>query len=265
MRADDYDAMLASWGLARGDAVRCTCSICQRHFAFVLPASSVDEPWHDGPPTFACPYACGGGGDLGEFSPIRIGLEGLGAFDITLRCVRRTCGLRYAYDGVIARCPGCFIENLRDVMDSAVARLHEPQDWTRIDLEDSLSRLVATFDGVMRASLAVSAKNSAWFAQPSMFPEFLSFQSLDAARINLLPGWDMAGGLRAEDWRFLVVLFHKRHLVVHQLGVIDAKYVAKVDATAKLGSRIPLDIRDLQRGGALLQEIVRTFFGWWLS
>lgn len=77
-------------------------------------------------------------------------------------------------------------------------------------------------------------------------------------------GWDMEQ--QAADWTALTTLFQKRHLIAHQLGVVDQEYLTKTgDSAAELGKRVPLNVAEIIHGSKQCQRLIDAFFGMFLS
>ena len=54
-------------------------------------------------------------------------------------------------------------------------------------------------------------------------------------------------GVTTEEWQAAVMAFQKRHLVAHNLGVVDQKYLDKTgDTSAVVGRKIGIDIDEVK-------------------
>jgi len=104
-------------------------------------------------------------------------------------------------------------------------------------IADSLENVVSAFDGFGCEIVRVHASKSSDPARAAN----LSFQNLAGVKTNLhtLFGFDLAGGITADEWGLAVRCFNKRHLLAHKMGVIDQKYIdATNDPAAIVGRRI---------------------------
>lgn len=191
----------------------------------------------------------------------------------------RSCRVEFAADGVVLRRPCCAIENPREVMRETTAYIEDrrntlPADQSsmRRELEFLLGHVVSTFDGLMRGMLAIANENRRRLAVDhplrsdfDALPASMSFQSLTGAKQKLLPtGWDIEQ--QGADWTALKTLFQKRHLIAHQLGVVDQEYLTKTgDSVGELGKRVPLTVEEIIRGSKQCQRLINAFFGMFLS
>src|SRR5260370_4048633 len=139
------------------------------------------------PLRLACPKACGYYGVVESFSPLPLMPEQITTFDAENVCSR---------DGTVTRsfgkflsCPFCAYENCREIMHElrvAVEGALCGSTTDRNTLADLLSRIVSTFDGVMRVCNSIAVRNFANGSRYAIAP-VNSFQSLPAARSNMLP------------------------------------------------------------------------------
>jgi hypothetical protein len=235
----------AELALEPRDPLIVTCPRCGTVFWIRMPEKRPDF-CYEGHPRLCCPEACGHGGNLTAFRPRPAHPDAELDFDIRQAC---RCGCAFACDGVVVRRPCCAIETPREVMSDIASKVREAlqsseQPPSRAILESNLARLVATFDGVMRQMVRIKNNNTAalidggeplpQYPWSRPLPPAISFQNLEGARRKLAAvGWDMG---THHKWHALVTLFHKRHLCVHTLGVVDKRYLdATGDTEARLG------------------------------
>jgi len=272
-----YEQALATLGLAPGSGVLLSCPSCGQSSWMTIPIDRRGHDDYEGNVIVSCPTACGYFGLLSTFSPTSVPDEPL-TYDTSASC--QSCQVRFAVDGVVYRRPCCGIENPREVMSHAVSRVRTRLSSsgfavTRAEIEDELSFLVSTFDGLMRRMLAVANENARYILMNvpghphssalAVLPSGISFQSLTGARQKLLAaGWDMASV--GSDWPSLVRLFQKRHVIAHRLGVVDQDYIRKTqDPEATVGKRVPISVAEVVTGAEACLRIVRSFFGNFLS
>jgi hypothetical protein len=249
------------------------CPSCGQSFYVALPEHRPDTGLDA--LRLSCAAACGHAGELLGFSPQPHDTT-IGDFDTVLNC---RCGNTSAANGVVLRCPFCYIENPRNVMAEAVqhieSRLMGHARRSRLELEHMASFLVSAFDGVMRSMLRLANENARHFrrsdpAHPlitnmNALPASLSFQNLTVARDRLRPaGFIMDGG--TQDFAHMVSVFQKRHLIAHRLGVVDQEYIDRTnDLGAEIGKKVPLTAEEVLEAAAACQRTVNNFFGVFLS
>jgi hypothetical protein len=134
---------------------------------------------------------------------------------------------------------------------------------TRKELIDLLGHVVSTFDGVMRRCNSIVRSNYQRMGLDP-FPQVHSFQSLVAARNKMIGTWDMSSVV--SDWGKVVMVFQKRHLFTHGLGVVDQEYIDKSgDSTSTLGKQVSLGSEEVVFLAEETNKIVHAFFGMFLS
>jgi hypothetical protein len=259
-----YAEAFATLGLTAGRPMSLTCPRCSRRSWILQPRARYD--YFRGAVALSCPTACGYYGPLASFTPTEATPGSEAAFDSTHQCIG--CRCVFAVDGVVVRKPCCAIENPRQVMSDLLTQVlttlaagEQPREL----LESLLGRVVSTFDGVMRRMAAIAIDNFAVHGQA--FPAVHSFQSLQGARAKLLAdpaNWDMSAV--APDWGALIRAFQKRHLCTHTLGVVDQDYQTKTgDMTQPIGKRVSLSPGEVVLAAEGCVELVRSFFGHFLS
>lgn len=164
------------------------------------------------------------------------------------------CTLRYAIYGVFAFCPDCGQHNSKQILDKnldlaskeiALAATVE-QELANHLVADALENVVSAFDGFGREACRVHAK----VASDPAKAEEVKFQNLDGARKRLLNlfGFDLSQGLAADEWKFVVRCFQKRHLLAHSMGVVDEAYLkATLDMTATLGRKVVITADEVSK------------------
>lgn len=270
-----YTEEFAKLGLPLAKPLILSCPSCQTEF-WINPPPMRPSWCHLGEMTLACPLPCGYWGTLREFHPKIESDNAKTLFDKVEHCP--SCGFDFAVNGVIYRRPCCAIETPREAINTVAKSIKtaaaKNEKISRDELEVMLARLVSTFDGVMRSAVEISKSNYQAFSKSGMstppypwfqeLPDIHSFQNLESARKKLLTvGYDIG---EHSNWNALVLLFQKRHLCTHKLGVVDSDYLNKTgDTTAKLGKLVPLDIQEIVTCASTCVDIVNDFFGYWLS
>jgi hypothetical protein len=173
------------------------------------------------------------------------------------------CTLEYSVYGVFAYCPDCGAHNSQQILlrnlDLAqrqveLARTIEDVPFRKHMVEDALENCVSAFDGFGRE---ICRRHANVATNPDK-ARAVSFQNVDRAALALerLYSIDLHSLLSNEDWRFIVLCFNRRHIIAHNSGVIDDKYVSEAgDSSARKGRRIDIPEGDVSK----LTEILKLF------
>ena len=146
-----------------------------------------------------------------------------------------SCTLCYAIYGVFGWCPDCGIHNSLQILvkNLELARkeltlaVTAEADLANHLIGDARENAVSAFDGFGRELCQRKSIE-------------IRFQNLTAARRKVQDalGFDLADGLRSDEWDEACRAFQKRHLLAHKMGVIDENYIQKAnDPRAILGRR----------------------------
>ena len=253
-----YAAQLTSLDPA-GEGLKITCPDCSATAWVLLPQKRKFE----NPISIACPTGCGAYYNLSFFSPSASTKSQAGDFDLESECTGD--GAIFALNGAIFRCPLCGIENPREVMRSMTDQIRSrcARSVSRDVLSEMLGKIVSTFDGVMRRSNEIAVENhNRLNIEPH--PTVNSFQNIAAARVKLLPIFDIASA--TSDWSAYVCTAQKRHLFSHGLGVVDEKYIKKSgDNSSVLGKQVKLTTEEIVSFAENSESIVRKYFAHCLS
>jgi len=87
-----------------------------------------------------------------------------------------------------------------------------------------------------------------------------SFQNLNRSKSIFTDefGTDIFQVLNSEDLEFLQVQFSKRHVLTHNLGLVDEKYLTQVKSWQKPGQEIPLESEEIERTLELISQVFRN-------
>jgi len=163
------------------------------------------------------------------------------------------CTLRYTVFGTFAFCPDCGKHNSLQILEKNLA-LAQKQielaatvdgDLSAQLIADALENGVSAFDGFAREACRVHASKAA----NSSKAEAVSFQNLAGAQKNVqsLFGFDLSAGLLADEWLSLTRCFQKRHLLAHNMGIVDEEYLRKTnDPQARVGRKITILAEEVQ-------------------
>ncbi|PRX46315.1 hypothetical protein B0I32_1454 [Nonomuraea fuscirosea] len=164
------------------------------------------------------------------------------------------CGLRYAVFADHRFCPQCGqlpaktvaedalaaetarLDALTQVPEQAAAALREQGAFDRI-LTDTLSNVAGIVETLAGAAFRTAVPNS----NQLLVGKGNVFQRLDhAADLFVTAGYpDLRTLLDAATWQRLLETWAKRHVFIHNDGMVDSKYLTKVPAsTSRIGQRL---------------------------
>lgn len=164
------------------------------------------------------------------------------------------CTLKYMIYGVFAFCPDCRTHNSLQILVKNLELAEKQVDLaSQVHAElsnhliaDALENAVASFDGFGREACRVNAPK----ANDPAKAEKISFQNPTGARTNVqqLFGNDFAQNIDAADWEFINGCAQKRHLLAHNMGVVDQHYLTKTgDRTAVEGRKVQITGEEVKR------------------
>ena len=140
------------------------------------------------------------------------------------------CTLRYAVYGVFAFCPDCGQHNSQQIFKANLEIVRKMLDLAescnddlRVTLiENALVHCVSAFDAFGRELCRVHRDRT---SRPAAMNR-MRFQNLNHAQSELQAiGVEMTAAITTDAWQKALMLFQKRHLIVHKLGVADQQYV----------------------------------------
>lgn len=168
------------------------------------------------------------------------------------------CSLRYAIYGVFGWCPDCGSHNSLQILgknlelvkkEIALSTTVEGELGAHL-LGDALENAVSAFDGFGRE---VCAKASTT----------ISFQNLGSARRKVKEAYafDFADPVTPKDWDFVSTVFQKRHLLAHNMGVVDEEYLRKTnDPSAVVGRKVQISQEELNKATLTIEVVGRRLF-----
>lgn len=171
----------------------------------------------------------------------------------------QTCGANFTVYQAFESCPACkdeqnhviFKKNLELVGKQLELAQTITTELHTLLVENSLEDLVSSFDGFARR-LTDKSKNKA--SKPDKVG-YLSFQNLKKARkdVKQLFGFDLSTPLNQERWYSANDSFQKRHLLTHNLGLVDEAYIEKSkNKSVVIGERIKIDTFEIN---ALIEDV----------
>jgi phage FluMu protein Com len=169
------------------------------------------------------------------------------------------CGLEFEVFGVFANCPDCKALNAAVVFSKSIEVSHRrlkmslsagDPELQKAFLEDALSSGVSAFDGLGKALQT---------RYPNMFRDIRKnlFQNLEALGKCLTQsvGKSLSDSIGKENYDFLWRMFQIRHIMEHNMGVVDADCVKKVpDLSSLEGRKYVLKQEEVERFLSILSE-----------
>ena len=173
------------------------------------------------------------------------------------------CTLEYSIFGLFAFCPDCGVHNSIQIFNQNMElakkeiafsnEVNEAEMSERL-VEEALQSTISAFDGLGRI-LCTALKNKAKFPEKI---EKISFQNIRKAKTDIQNqfNFDFTSGVSEDSWRFINICFQKRHLLSHNLGIVDQEYISKTnDRSVVIGKRIHITPDDSIEFINMIQEI----------
>lgn len=161
--------------------------------------------------------------------------------DLELDACCKNCTLEYAIYGKFAYCPDCGIHNSHEIFIANIDFFKKMLELSQAALPEVSNKIIgnaledsiSVFDGFCRNTLKL--KDSS---------HNISFQNIENAGNKLIQrySFDIAQGIDRAGWDKIIVAFQKRHLLAHNLGIIDQEYINKTDSDSNLLGK-PVSIR----------------------
>jgi hypothetical protein len=184
------------------------------------------------------------------------------------------CTLEHAVFGLAVWCADCgadiFMTHVTTECDSLSAGLNDVDRRRQLlgarvaarDIENALEDIVSVFEAtlgfVMRRSL--QGRGESPEAVNELFDKTVrnAFQSVERASAlyrNHLD-IDILGNLSDDDQAFLRVTFEKRHPITHNLGLVDRKYLRKVQSGELQGRDVRVTTDNVSRAIELTKRVL---------
>lgn len=191
--------------------------------------------------------------------------------DLLRNVACHVCGRAYGVFAIALFCPDCGAANLSthverearlvadEIADSCSLVLKGEHERASRRLANAHEDVATAVEAHLKAvfGLVVRHRLTAAEADAVLMKVGNDFQNVDRARAQLSRfSFDPFGDLSAGDLSFFLVMMSKRHVVAHNLGIADAKYVDKV-GDGKPGTNVALAPQDILRFVDLLRRIVR--------
>lgn len=177
-------------------------------------------------------------------------------WDIEVTCPK--CGKHYSVIGSAFFCPFCGENNIEDIFEKSLVVIryklnfekvfsHDlammPKnvaiDFTRSILESCVSEVVSTFQKFAETRLKK-------FTQEKMRVNDFQIINKGSSLYKTHTGHSYLDFISEEEYEFLNLMFKRRHLLEHNMGIVDAKYIAETnDFSVKNGQRIIISKKEV--------------------
>jgi len=190
------------------------------------------------------------------------------------KSICESCGCRYASIGAAFFCPACGHNSAATTFDGAVQTIRNTiatipcirgtittasgadaaQDTVRHIIEDSLNRLVASFQRFAQAMFESLLNASQFNLRKNVF-QSLS-EGSDLWRKACAKGYDDM--LSAAEMADMNRLFQQRHLISHRDGIVDQEYISRSgDTTYAVGQRLVVQEASVLRLADVCSKLAR--------
>ena len=177
-------------------------------------------------------------------------------WDIEVTCPK--CGKHYSVIGSAFFCPFCGENNIEDIFEKSLVVIryklnfekvfsHDlammPKnvaiDFTRSILESCVSEVVSTFQKFAETRLKK-------FTQEKMRVNDFQIINKGSSLYKTHTGHSYLDFISEKEYEFLNLMFKRRHLLEHNMGIVDAKYIAETnDFSVKNGQRIIISKKEV--------------------
>jgi DNA-directed RNA polymerase subunit RPC12/RpoP len=183
------------------------------------------------------------------------------------------CGQKYAVYGIAYHCPSCGGGNilvhferskqiLQSLLDSGEVILENGgEEAFHHHLGNCLEDVVSLFEGFHKSlySRAVKERGSREEAEEKITSIKTNFQRLSGAEAYFRKdlGVEIFSPLSSKEMEFLEVFFLKRHVITHNLGLVDQKYLEKAKSMEGQGRELEVSKADIEKGLELVDKVIR--------
>ena len=86
-----------------------------------------------------------------------------------------------------------------------------------------------------------------------------TFQNLNRAELLIRSdlGWELFEGISSSDREFIEEQFAKRHVITHNLGLVDDKYKSHIQTWQQAGQEIVIEASDLERLITIIDRVLQ--------
>lgn len=180
----------------------------------------------------------------------------------------KKCHCRYSYVGTNTYCPSCgdvkinYSEQLTkikqniEVLKLAIKSLdvEVKQNIWESTIENSLKEIVEIFQA--NATRLFRSKDSETILRKNLFQNLSEGSKIWK---NSIYNKDYKSILGKEKYGRLSVIFQKRHILVHNQGIIDQDYIKNTgESSSKLGMKVIISEKDIFNGVAIALELLEA-------
>lgn len=190
-----------------------------------------------------------------------------GRRDLMRLLVCDCCGRDYGVFAIALFCPDCGAPNLAlhfaretelvgQQVDLAESQGNDRQELAYRLLGNAHEDVLTAFEATLKVAYAYRVQNRPLGSAP-VKPVGNDFQNIDKARKRFEEfSFDPFAELEAGELAVLSLNIQKRHLIGHNLGVVDAKF-AQHAKEAKLGETVELVAAEIRAFAALCRKVAR--------
>ncbi len=167
------------------------------------------------------------------------------------------CKIKIDYIGMYAGCPGCGRRNNLENFLKEIKNIKE----NNTDSNKSLSNAIEVYCG-LGSNIKLILENNIPFSNPQM----KNFNKIDFQKIiDTNDLFIKLFGIRLftneiDNQEFIKLMFQRRHIIAHQGGIADKKYLEKTnDPSARLNQKITLTSDDLIKFLDVLSDNTKKF------
>lgn len=184
------------------------------------------------------------------------------------------CSYKYAVYGISFHCPLCgmgnMLQHLNRSVDIIKVLLAEHERIARERgsevgqqmVGNALEDVVGLFEGFLKHIYVheIRRQCSGKDAESKIGKIGTTFQRLEGAEELFLKEIDFAlfVGTKQDDLAFLQEQFLKRHVLIHNLGLVDQKYIEKAQVYQKQGAELDVKPGDVLRALEIVKSIITT-------
>lgn len=187
------------------------------------------------------------------------------------------CGYKYAVYGVSFHCPLCgqgtLVQHLeRSAMTVRVLANEADkiaaeygQDVGERMLGNALEDVVSLFEGFLKQiyRYAIRRKHSKEESDKLLKKVRINFQRLSGAEEFFTRdlGVDILKNVTAQDREFLELAFSKRHVLTHNLGLIDEKYREQVTSWERTNAELSINSKEVLHSLDIVFDVIKQTIG----
>lgn len=188
------------------------------------------------------------------------------------------CGYTYAVYGISFHCPLCgegnLIQHLKRsaevirvlVEESERIGQERGQEVGQQMIGNALEDVVGLFEAFLKHiyQYEVKHKLSKEEAEAKIKKIGTAFQRIEGAETLFSKdlGFELFAECNEKDKSFLQEQFLKRHVLTHNLGLVDKKYIEKAQAYEKQGAELVIKPEDVSRALNIAVDIVTSVIKW---